>query len=80
MNKFLKYIADKIHDDRSRKTFLVYTFGTVGALFALIFSVKGIKEGRELVYLITIFSMFISAVANLFYLYFRVQYKKTLRV
>jgi len=66
----LNYILKKIRtieDERTRKTVLIYTFSFIGILTPALFVVKGIKEHRELLYIISLAGLSFISTVNYFY-------------
>ena len=69
-NIFIKYFK-KIEDEKSRKSFLLYTFGSIGIITSLAFCFNGYYESRSISYTISLFSLFSVTTVNLIYFILR---------
>ena len=63
---WIKYIVS----EDSRKTFLIFTFGTIGAITSLFFSIDGYYQNRSIFYLISVVLLFSITTVNLIYFSF----------
>jgi two-component system, sensor histidine kinase and response regulator len=71
MKTFFVNIFKKIENEKSRKTFLIFTFGTIGMLTTLFFTIDGFNEKRSTFYIISLFSLCSFTTANLVYFFIR---------
>jgi signal transduction histidine kinase len=59
----------KIEDEKTRKTFLINTFGLIGFITSIVFGIDGILENRDPIYNISLFSLAIIVGANFVYFF-----------
>jgi len=67
MKDFFVNITKKIELEKSRKGFLIFAFGSIGMITALLFTIDGYIEKRSTFYILSLFALFLFTTANLIY-------------
>jgi signal transduction histidine kinase len=71
MKEFILNNFRKIENEKARKSFLIYTFGTIGMLTSLAFCLYGYNQDRPMSYIFLLFSLFSLTTVNLIYFLIR---------
>lgn len=65
-NLFLELVRN-IEDEDKRKTFLIYTFGSIGVITSFFFTIDGYLQNRSSSYVISLISLFSVQLGNLIF-------------
>lgn len=67
MASFILNIFRRIEDERSRKKFLIFSFGVIGMFTSLFFAFEGLNRSRSEYYVLSLTILYLFTTANLIY-------------